>query len=198
MPSLIKPTFTYEHAHIFPGHVIDYNWQRRLLCHRALVRRMSKKIQREKRQLVQRRLDHLREIDARLRFVHPSEGVILLTWYLSDPICVPLCKEDDTRAIILNLNGLLCHVVETQYDERDPPSSNDLVKYPINQYRYVLCHKDAHEFLDWCIQFFNVFIWSACRSTKLSGIIDKVFPQQKPKFAGVLSQEHCSKPTWVV
>ena len=111
---------------------------------------------------------------------------------------VPLCKEDDTRAIILNLNGLLCHVVETQYDERDPPSSNDLVKYPINQYRYVLCHKDAHEFLDWCIQFFNVFIWSACRSTKLSGIIDKVFPQQKPKFAGVLSQEHCSKPTWVV
>ena len=65
MPSLLKPTFTYEHAHIFPGHVIDYNWQRRLLRHRALVRRMSKKIQREKRQLVQRRLDRLPEIDAR-------------------------------------------------------------------------------------------------------------------------------------
>ena len=142
--------------------------------------------------------DCLQEIDARLRFVHPSEGVILLTWYLSHPICVPICKEDDTRAIILNLNGLLCHVFKTQYDEKDPLFDNDLVKYPINQYLYVLCHKDAHEFLDWCIQFFDVFIWSACRSTKLFGIIDIVLPHKKPKFVGVLSQEHCSKARWIV
>ena len=148
--------------------------------------------------MVQRRLDRLWEIDARFCFVHHTEGIIILPWYLPDLIWVPLRKEDDRRAIILNLNGLLCHVVETQYDEKDPLYSNELVKYPINQYRYVLCHKDAHEFLDWCIQFFNVFIWNTCRRTKLFGIIDTVFPQQTPKFAGVLSQEHCSKATWVV
>ena len=130
--------------------------------------------------------------------MHPFGGVMILTWYLSNPIYVSLCKEDDRRAIILILNGLLCHVVETQYGEKDPPCSKELVKYQINQYCYVLCHKDAHEFLDWCLQFFYVFIWSACRRTKIFGIIHTVFPQQKPRFAGVLSQEHCSKATWVV
>ena len=63
--------------------------------------------------LLERRLDCLREIDARLRFVHPSQGVVILPWY---PICVPLQKENDRRDIILNLNGILCHIVETQYD----------------------------------------------------------------------------------
>ena len=190
------PNLFNKSAHIFPGDGTDTNWQKRLRHHRVLLRRMSKKIQCVRSQLAQRYLDHLREIDARLHFVHPSEGVIMLKWY--DEICIPLCKEDDKRAIILNLNGFLCHVIETQYDDIDPPYSNELVKYPINKYGYVLCHKDAHKFLDWCIQFFDVFIWSACRRPKLSRIIDVVFPQQKLKFAGVLSQEHCSKAKWLV
>ena len=76
---------------------------------------MSKKIQTKWSQILQHSLDRLREIDARLRFVHPSEEVIILPWY-PNPIWVPLRKEDDSRAIILNLNGLLCHVVETQED----------------------------------------------------------------------------------
>ena len=155
---------------------------------------MSKKIQAQRRQLLQRRLDRLQEIDARLRFVHPSGKVIILPWY-PDPIWVPLRKEDDNRAIILNLNGLLCHVVETQ---EDTLYNNELVKHPINQYRYALCHQNAHEFLDWCIQFFHVFIWSTYRRTKIFQVIDKVFPRQKPKFAGILSQEDCSKSTWLV
>ena len=155
---------------------------------------MSKKIQTEQSQILQHSLDRLQEIDARLRFVHPSEEVIILPWY-PDPIWVPLRKEDDSRAIILNLNGLLCHVVETQ---EDTPYNTELVKHPINEYCYALCHQNAHEFLDWCIQFFHVFIWSACRRTKLFQVIDKVFPRQKPKFAGILSQEHCSKASWLM
>lgn len=159
---------------------------------------MSKKIHTQRRQLFQhqldRQLDCLQEIDARLRIVHPSGEVIELPWY-PDPIWVPLCKEDDKRAIILNLDGLLCHVVKIQ---EDTPYTNELVKHPINQYWYVLCHQNVHEFLDWCIQFFDVFIWSACRRNKVFQIIDKVFPEQKPKFAGILSQEHCSKATWLM
>ena len=182
----------------FPGDGIDTNRLRRILRHRVSLRRMSKEIQRARHQLVQRHLDRLREIDARLRFVHPSQGVIILTWYLPDPIWVPLRKEDDRRAIILNLNGFLCHVIENQNGEKDPSYSNELVKYPVNEQRYVLCHKDAHEFLDWCIEFFHVFVWSACRRPKLCGIIDAVFPQQKLKLAGILSQEHCSKSSWLL
>ena len=101
---------------------------------------MSKKIQAQRRQLLQRPLDRLQEIDARLRFVHPSGKVITLPWY-PDPIWVPLRKEDDNRAIILNLNGLLCHVVETQ---EDTLYNNELVKHPINQYRYALCAPNKH------------------------------------------------------
>ena len=67
---------------------------------------MYKKIQSLQRQLVQHRLERLQEIDARLRFVHPSKGVIILPWYSSNPIWVPLRKEDDRRAIILSLNNL--------------------------------------------------------------------------------------------
>ena len=190
--------FVINYAHSFPDEAIVSSWQRQFRHWRRFRLCMSKKVHTIRRQLIQRHLDRLREIDARLRFVHPSEGIILLPWYLPDPIWAPLRKEDDRRAIILNLNGLLCHVVESQYDEKDPLYSSKLIKYPINQYRYVLCHKDAHEFLDWCIQFFDVFIWSACRRTKLFEIINRVFSQQLSKIAGVLSQEHCSKATWIV
>ena len=90
---------------------------------------------------------------------------------------------------------MLCHVVETQ---EDTCYNIELVKHPINEYCYALCHQNAHEFLDWCIQFFHVFIWSAFRRTKIFQVIDKVFPRQKPKLAGILSQEHCSKSSWLV
>ena len=178
--------FINKFAHIFAGDAVDPNWKRRVHRHRVLLRRMSRKIQSIRRQLVEHRLNRLRKNDARL---NPD---------LPKPMWVPLRKEDDRRALILNLNGLLCHVVETQYGDTDPPYSDQLVKYPINQHRYVLCHKDVHEFLDWCIHFFHVFVWSACRRPKLSVIIDRVFPEQKPKLAGVLSQEHCSKARWLV
>ena len=82
--------------------------------------------------MLQHCLECLQDIDARLRFMHPSKEFIIPPWLYSKPMWVSLRKEDDRRAIILSLNNLWCYVIETQFGENNSPYNDEKIKYLVS------------------------------------------------------------------
>ncbi len=139
-----------------------------------------------------------RSIIERLNYVHPSGPVIFAEWYpLPDPIWVPKRLCDEKRALVLDLNGLLVTVVEPRFGEKPPAYADEMLKYDVLD-KQVFCRKDSHFFLDWCLQFFNVFIWSTSLSRKVMSICNTIFPEQVPKITGFFSQAHCTQRSWQI
>ena len=164
-----------------------------------------KKAKRLKRDKIEyeKRLDHLnmrrRKIQEYYSYVHPSGDVIFAEWYPPpDPIWVPKLLADEKRALILNLNGTLVTIVNTRFGDKPPAYAEDLVKHTFNHYWEIYCRKDSQRFLDWCIKFFNVYIWSTEKEPKVEGILDCVFTSQRPLLAGVFSQQHCTRAPWLM
>ena len=73
-------------------------------------------------------------------------------------LMVPKPLVEEKRTLILDLNGLLVHVVEPWHGEVLPEWEGELDKFYMEGGRVVLCHKDSHIFLDWCLQFFHVYV----------------------------------------
>ena len=55
--------------------------------------------------------------ESRKNVIHPSGEVIFAEWYLPPPLMVPKPLVEEKRALILDLNGLLVHVVEPWHGE---------------------------------------------------------------------------------
>ena len=138
-------------------------------------------------------LDHLimrlMKIDEYLNYVHPSGDVIFAKWYPPpDPIWVPKLLADENHALILDLNGLLVTIVETSFGQKRPTYADKMIKYNVKEGNWeVYCRKDSHKFLDWCIKYFNVYIWSTSMRHKMEVILQNVFAIQRPLLANVLS-----------
>ena len=135
--------------------------------------------------------------ESRKNVIHPSGEVIFAEWY-PPPLMVPKPLVEEKRALILDLNGLLVHVVEPWQGEVLPEWEEELDKYYMEGGRVVLCHKDNHRFLDWCLQFFHVYVWSTSRGRKVNAILNQVFSQQRVRMGGELSQEHCARWHWTL
>ena len=160
----------------------------------------ARMIRREKEKIEERYLKRVRKIYEYLNFVHPSGEVLLAGWSpkISDAKWVPKLLADKKRTLVLDLNGLLVEVVESKHGQIPPTYAKEMKEYRMQDGRYVFCRNDSHQFLDWCIQFFNVYIWSTSRRLKVHAILDTVFKEQRERLAGILSQEHCRKKPWMV
>ena len=124
--------------------------------------------------------------ESRKNVIHPSREVIFVEWYRPLMVPKPLVKEK--RGLILDLDGLLVHVVESWHGEVLPEWEGELDKFYMEGGRVVLlCRKDSHRFLDWCLQFFHVYVWSTSRGRKVNAILNQVFSQQRGRMAGALS-----------
>ena len=101
---------------------------------------------------------------------------------------------ENKAALILDLNGLLLTTVNSGRGEIAPSYFN-LMK---------LCHwdrkgvdlavkADAETFLDWCFQYFDVFVWTCCMHQKAMQLLQACFPNQYTMFKRGYSQEDCHK-----
>ena len=149
----------------------DVNFFIALKKARRSIINKARKIRREKDEIekrIDRYLKRVRKIYEYLNFVHPSEEVILAGWYhqFLDAIWVPKLLADEKRTLVLDLNGLLVQVVESKHGKIPPTYAKEMKEYRMQDGRYVFCRNDSHKFLDWCIQFFNVYIWSTSHGLK--------------------------------
>lgn len=135
----------------------------------------------------------------RKQVVRPVEEIVIdrvlpaVTFEEPDLNHKPASLENDCRALILDLNGvLLCHFREYQYIPVYTRRMKE-VTYNIPGQR-VFVHEEASAFLLWCIENFTVFIWSCATSTNTARLLRAAFPEIATKLAGrILSQQHCEK-----
>lgn len=66
-----------------------------------------------------------------------------------------------------------------------------LVEESINIWHFI--RKDAFTFLDFCMQWFEVWIWSTNRLQRTRRIIELCFPQHYQKFNVIAGQAACQK-----
>ena len=117
----------------------------------------------------------LSKIEEYLNFVHPSGEVIFAEWWYLPPLMVPKPLVEEKCALILDLNGLLVHVVESRHGEVLLEWEGELDKFYMEGGKVVLCRKDSHRFLDWCLQLFHVYVWSTSMGRKVNAILNQVF-----------------------
>ncbi len=100
----------------------------------------------------------------------------------------PASLENDCRALILDLNGvLLCHFREGQSIPMYTRRMKEVKYNSLGQRVFV--HEGASAFLLWCIENFTVFIWSCATSTNATRLLKAAFPEIATKLAGqILSQ----------
>lgn len=115
-----------------------------------------------------------------------------VTFELPDLNQKPTSLENDCRALILDLNGvLLCHFWEGQ---PIPTYTTRMKEVTYSHGQRVFVHEEASAFLLWCIENFTVFIWSCALSANVTRLLRAAFPEMATKLVGqILSQQHCEK-----
>lgn len=127
---------------------------------------------------------------------------VLLGWHQSLVTHVPRRKRvpapSDTikkqrRVLILELNGVLLKTIEMQHGDvfSDWAKHMHLVEESTSIWH--LIRKDAFTFLDFCMQWFEVWIWSASRLQRTRRILELCFPQHHQKFKVIAGQAACQK-----
>ncbi len=127
---------------------------------------------------------------------------LLLRWHHSLVTHVPRNKRvpppSDTirkqrRVLILELNGVLLHTIEMQHGDVSPDWAKHMHLVEENTSVWHLICKDAFTFLDFCMEWFEVWIWSANRLQRTRRILELCFPQHHQKFKVVAGQAACQK-----
>ncbi|MCO5613195.1 hypothetical protein L7F22_067471 [Adiantum nelumboides] len=94
---------------------------------------------------------------------------------------------NDPRVLILDLNGvLLSHFWP---GEEIPKHTKRMTEVAYQNGQRVFVRPGALQFLLWCFDHFNVFVWSCAQVSNVSILVCKAFPEIWKKFAGrIMSQ----------
>lgn len=97
------------------------------------------------------------------------------------------------RVLILELNGVLLKTIEMQHGDVCPDWAKHMHLVEENTSVWHLIRKDAFTFLDFCMQWFEVWIWSTNRLQRTRRILELCFPRHHQKFKVVAGHAACQK-----
>ena len=113
---------------MFPLHDVNYAiaWKKVWMWRIKKARWLKK----HKIKISDRLIMRLRKLDEYLNYAHPSGDVIFAEWYPPpDPIWVPKLLADKNFTLILDLNGLLVHIIKLKHGEIPPKYAREMIKY---------------------------------------------------------------------
>ncbi|MCO5562006.1 hypothetical protein L7F22_015632 [Adiantum nelumboides] len=101
--------------------------------------------------------------------------------------------QNDPRALILDMNGLLIHKVNLSKDMVFPTWNlqYDQILEKRPRRIYFLVRPDARQFLLWAATHFNVFIWSSTMEHNVVKHFCDCFPGLRGLVAGYIAQNSC-------
>lgn len=102
-------------------------------------------------------------------------------------------NKKQRRILILELNGVLLKTIEMQHGDLSPEWGKHMHLVEESTCVWHFVRKDAFTFLDFCMQWFEVWIWSTNRLQRTHNILKSCFPQHHQKFHVIAGQEACQK-----
>ncbi|EXB89649.1 Uncharacterized FCP1-like domain-containing protein [Morus notabilis] len=94
------------------------------------------------------------------------------------------------KLLVLDVNGLLCQKI-FRYDKAKLPNSSSV---PVIECGSFLVYKRPYcdEFMNFCLERFEVGIWSTAREGNLNSVLDCIMEGLKSKLLFVWDQSHCT------
>ncbi len=110
------------------------------------------------------------------------------------PYHLPFIVKDIKRVLILDLEGLLLKTIEMRHGDSMPAWAQHMRLVEDKNEVYHVVRPDAEKFLDFCGEYFELWIWSCYNLTKMQHITQKCFPKHHTKFKMFMSNKNCQNP----
>ena len=101
------------------------------------------------------------------------------------------------KALILDLEGVLLATFELHADVSTPSWANHMRIVEDNNEIHAV-RPDAEYFLNFCFEFFEVWIWSCHPLKKAQHIMEMCFPTQYHKFKIVMDKKYCQNSNFMI
>ena len=93
------------------------------------------------------------------------------------PYHLPLALKGKKRVLILDLEGLLLKTFELRYGDSMPTWTQYMQLLKDENEVYHVVRPDVETFLDFCDEYFELWIWSFYNLTRVKHITQKCFPE---------------------
>lgn len=98
------------------------------------------------------------------------------------------------RVLILDLEGLLLKTIEVKHGDSMPAWTQHMRIVEDKDEVYHVVRPDTEMFLDFCAEYFELWIWSCYNLTRVKHITQKCFPEHYIKFKVFMSNKNCQNP----